>query len=203
MGRTEHEWIEQRSRFSAPTSSNTRSNTTLRLQWKQPSPCERNYSSRKENRQVAAITDVVIGSYDVAIEIIGRDPEKWQPRTRETADHSFPYCVAVSLRDGAVTRRSFDKKRFADSALASLMQKIRVVQQPEFMGRYPQAMPTRVTVRTRSDKEYVKQVVIRLVVLAIRCPTTKWRRNSSDLQQDNRITHGQTGDRPGMAIRPG
>ena len=107
---------------------------------------------------VAAITDVVIGSYDVAIEIIGRNPEKWHPRTRETADHSFPYCVAVSLMDGAVTRRSFDKKRLADSALASLMQKIRVVQQPEFMGRYPQAMPTRVTVRTRSDKEYVKQV---------------------------------------------
>jgi len=107
---------------------------------------------------VAAIVDVEIGSYDVAIEIIGRDPEKWHPLTRETADHSFPYCVAVSLMDGAVTRRSFDKKRLADSALSSLMQKIRVVQQPEFIGRYPQAMPTRITVRTRSGKEYVKQV---------------------------------------------
>jgi 2-methylcitrate dehydratase len=107
---------------------------------------------------VVAITDVEIGSYDVAIEIIGRDPEKWHPRTRETADHSFPFCVAVSLMDGAVTHRSFDKKRFADSALSSLMEKIRVVQQPEFMGRYPHAMPTRVTVRTRSGKEYVRQV---------------------------------------------
>lgn len=105
-----------------------------------------------------AIADVEIGSYDVAIEIIGRDPEKWHPQTRETADHSFPYCVAVSLMDGAVTRRSFDKKRLTDSTLSSLMQKIRVVQQPEFTGRYPQAMPTRVTVRTQSGKEYVKQV---------------------------------------------
>ncbi|HMW86880.1 MAG TPA: MmgE/PrpD family protein, partial [Nitrospira sp.] len=43
------------------------------------------------------VADVEIGSYDVAIEIIGRDPEKWQPATRETADHSFPYCVAVAL----------------------------------------------------------------------------------------------------------
>jgi 2-methylcitrate dehydratase len=106
---------------------------------------------------LAAITDVEIGSYDVAIEIIGRDPEKWHPRTRETADHSFPYCVAVSLMDGAVTRRSFDKKRLADPALSSLMQKIRVVPQPEFMGRYPLAMPTRITLRTQSGKEYVKQ----------------------------------------------
>jgi 2-methylcitrate dehydratase len=107
---------------------------------------------------LAAVTDVEIGSYDVAIEIIGRDPEKWHPQTRETADHSFPYCVAVSLLDGALTRRSFDKKRLTDSALSSLIQKIRVIQQPEFMDRYPTAMPTRVTVRTRSGKEYVKQV---------------------------------------------
>lgn len=107
---------------------------------------------------LAAISDVEIGSYDVAIEIIGRDPEKWHPRTRETADHSFPYCVAVALLDGTVTRRSFEKQRLADSTLASLMHKVRIVQQPEFMGRYPHAMPTRITVRTQSGKEYVKQV---------------------------------------------
>jgi 2-methylcitrate dehydratase len=107
---------------------------------------------------LAAITDVEIGSYDVAIEIIGRDPEKWHPRTRETADHSFPYCVAVSLMDGAVTRRWFDKKRLSDPALASLIQKIRVAQQPEFMGRYPQAMPTRVTSCGPIRQGIVKQV---------------------------------------------
>jgi len=106
----------------------------------------------------AAITDIEIASYDVAIEIIGHDLEKWHPRTRETADHSFPYCVAVSLMDGAVTCRSFDKKRLADPTLSSLIHKIRVIQHPELMGRYPQAMPTRITVRTQSGKEYMKQV---------------------------------------------
>lgn len=104
------------------------------------------------------IAGIEIGSYSVAIEIIGRDPEKWSPSTRETADHSFPYCVAVALRDGAVTRRSFGKTRLADPALRELMQKIRVVEQPEFIGRYPQAMPTRLTVRTTSGKDYVRQV---------------------------------------------
>ena len=39
---------------------------------------------------IERLSDIEIGSYDVAIEIIGRDPEKWQPTTRETADHSFP-----------------------------------------------------------------------------------------------------------------
>jgi 2-methylcitrate dehydratase len=106
----------------------------------------------------AGITDVEIGSYDVAIEIIGRDPEKWRPHTRETADHSFPYCVAVALFDGKVTLRSFDAKRLTDPALHELMEKVRVVPQPEFVGRYPQAMPTRITVRTMAGKDYVKQV---------------------------------------------
>jgi 2-methylcitrate dehydratase len=114
---------------------------------------------KSEGREaVAGITDVEIGSYEVAIEIIGRDKEKWHPDTRETADHSFPYCVAVALMDGTVTLRSFDKKRLRDPALHDLMCKIRVVEQTDFIGRYPGAMPTRVTVRTRSGKDYVKQI---------------------------------------------
>src|SRR2546425_9736486 len=35
-------------------------------------------------------------------DIIGKDPEKWRPKTRETADHSLPYCTAVALADGDV-----------------------------------------------------------------------------------------------------
>ena len=107
---------------------------------------------------LAGITDVEIGSYDVAIEIIGRDPEKWHPQTRETADHSFPYCVAVTLLDGKVTLRSFEANRLADPVLHELLQKVRVVPQPEFVGRYPQAMTTRLTVRTKAGKDYVNQV---------------------------------------------
>ena len=107
---------------------------------------------------LVGIADVEIGSYDVAIEIIGRDPEKWRPRTRETADHSFPYCVAVALLDGMVTLRSFEGKRLTNPVLHELMQKVRVVPQPEFVGRYPEAMPTRITVRTKAGRDYVKQV---------------------------------------------
>ena len=106
----------------------------------------------------AVIADVVIGSYEVAIEIIGRDPEKWRPQTRETADHSFPYCVAVALLDGKVTLHSFEPKRIADEVLTQLMQKTRVVSVPEFNGRYPQAMPTRITVRTKVGNRYVRQI---------------------------------------------
>jgi 2-methylcitrate dehydratase len=109
-------------------------------------------------RAIDRVTDVEIGSYDVAIEIIGRDPEKWQPATRETADHSFPYCVAAALLDGHVTLQSFGVKRLQDPAVRNLMKKIRVVQQPEFVGCYPKTMPTRITVKTEAGRTYVRQV---------------------------------------------
>lgn len=108
-------------------------------------------------RGLTDIEMIEIGSYDVAIEIIGRDPEKWQPRTRETADHSFPYCVAVALLDGTVTLSSFDEERLHDPLVKALMQKIRVVRQPEFIEQYPGAMPTRLTVTSHSGKQYVRQ----------------------------------------------
>ncbi|MCP9469822.1 MAG: MmgE/PrpD family protein [Nitrospira sp.] len=107
---------------------------------------------------LAEIEDIEIGSYDVAIEIIGRDPEKWRPATRETADHSFPYCVAVALLDGKVTLRSFTSKRLSDPAVHELMQKVRVVPVPELAGLYPHAMPTRITVKTNGGKFYCRQV---------------------------------------------
>ncbi len=105
----------------------------------------------------SGITDIEVGSYDVAIEIIGRDPEKWRPDTRETADHSFPYCVAVALMDGTVTLDSFDEKRLQDPLLRELMQNVRVVPDRTFVGRYPHAMPSRITVRTKAGHIYMKE----------------------------------------------
>lgn len=111
---------------------------------------------------VANIAEIEIGSYDVAIEIIGRDPEKWRPTTRETADHSFPYCVAVALLDGKVNLHSFSPKRLHDPGLHELMQKVRVVREPAFIDQYPHTMPTRLRVTLTSGKEYVKQVDVPL-----------------------------------------
>ncbi len=49
---------------------------------------------------------VYIDTFETAYEIISRDPEKWDPKTRETADHSLQYIVTAALLDGEVTRRA-------------------------------------------------------------------------------------------------
>ena len=58
---------------------------------------------------------------------LGDHAEKWDPETRETADHSIPYLVAVALVDGAVTIDSFTHDRVRDPALRPLMDKLEVV----------------------------------------------------------------------------
>src|SRR6266508_2221915 len=48
------------------------------------------------------------GAYDHLVKI-RQDP--WNPVSRETADHSFPYIVATAVLDGYVRTESFDRRR--------------------------------------------------------------------------------------------
>src|SRR4029079_17211956 len=54
------------------------------------------------SRQIAAadIQAVTVSTYRFAWNVIGREPEKWRPTTRESADHSMPYIVAAAPING-------------------------------------------------------------------------------------------------------
>src|SRR6516225_6102470 len=81
---------------------------------------------RSEVGDMRLVGAIDIHSFDAAVEIIGKDPEKWRPKTRETADHSLPYCAAVALMDGTVTRAQFDTKRLTDEDLLALVAKVKL-----------------------------------------------------------------------------
>src|SRR5262249_47274000 len=81
---------------------------------------------RNEIGDLNKVTAIDIHTFDAAVDIIGKDPEKWHPKTRETADHSLPYCTAVALADGAVTDAQFETERFTDPALLALVAKIKI-----------------------------------------------------------------------------
>jgi 2-methylcitrate dehydratase len=66
---------------------------------------------------------------------------KWNPTTRETADHSLPYLVAVALVDGAITPESFSDERIADPRLRLLMRRISVVEDPELTRTHAGELP--------------------------------------------------------------
>src|SRR3990167_6778122 len=69
----------------------------------------------KEGLKLEQIQDIIIYTHGASYQIIGSEPEKWRPTSKETADHSLPYCTAIALRDGNVTDESFHKKNYRDS----------------------------------------------------------------------------------------
>ena len=75
----------------------------------------------------------------------GSEPEKWSPKTRETADHSLPYVTARAMFDGDITNESFTPQKFSDPAILSFMQKIKVAEDPVLTARGGGAVPTRIT----------------------------------------------------------
>jgi 2-methylcitrate dehydratase len=110
--------------------------------------------SKVDVEQIEAI-DVRI--YAMAHSEIGSEPAKWDPRTRETADHSLPYMLAVALTDGRVGPASFEPERYLDPTLRPLMSRIRVVPHDEFTRRFPQALVSEIEIRTRAGDRLIER----------------------------------------------
>jgi 2-methylcitrate dehydratase len=104
------------------------------------------------------IKSVLIQSHAAAVDIIGSEPEKWRPQSRETADHSLPYITAVALADGEVTARQFTPRRFKDRKLLALVRRVEVRRDKELSALYPQAVANRVTLRLRDGRELTERV---------------------------------------------
>lgn len=105
-----------------------------------------------------SIERVEIASFDAAVDIIGKDPEKWRPQSRETADHSLPYCVAVALLDGRVTMHSFDDVHLHDRRVQDLLGRISLVRDAELTAGYPAGIPNRLTITLADGRTLQEQV---------------------------------------------
>lgn len=113
---------------------------------------------RPEVGDIRNVRAVDVHTFNAAVDIIGKDPEKWQPKTRETADHSLPYCTAAALMDGDVTEATFEADRLADPALLDLVAKVKLHRDPVLNERYPRGIPNRLTVTMADGRKLVKEV---------------------------------------------
>ncbi len=101
---------------------------------------------------------------EIKVEVIARaadilgDPHKYRPTSRETADHSLPYSLAVGLVDGKVTPLQFEDERVRDPKLIPVMDKIKVVPNTEFEAMFPKFQPSRVTITLADGTKHVQQV---------------------------------------------
>ncbi len=104
------------------------------------------------------VKKVTVEVYKKAKERVGTGEHRWNPDSRETADHSIPYVVAATLMDGTVTPRSFNDAHLWNPELRALIHKIEVVENDEFTRAYvklPVEHHTRVTVETGSGERLI------------------------------------------------
>lgn len=113
---------------------------------------------RDKIRSAEEIAEVQIETVSTAIRLMAGDPDKWEPATRETADHSMPYTVAVALVHGSVAAHHFEDKYLHDPAIRALTRRVKAVASEEADRRMPEAMLCKLTLVTRAGSSYTAVV---------------------------------------------
>ena len=103
------------------------------------------------------IEAIAIDTYWVAERYVDRGNALWHPGTRETADHSIPYCVVAALLDGEITEATFSTKRIRDPRIAALLERTTMRENPAFTRAHPGEWPCRIELTLRGGKKRVAE----------------------------------------------
>jgi len=112
---------------------------------------------QKHHLHKSRIAEVQIRTVARAADILS-DPSKYNPQTRETADHSLPYCIAVSIVDGTVTPDSFSEKKIKNPEIRSFLKKIKVIADQDYEKTFPAFKKAGVTIRTSEGQKYALEL---------------------------------------------
>jgi 2-methylcitrate dehydratase len=66
-----------------------------------------------------------------AIKIMADSPDKWQPQTHETADHSIPYAVSLVLMYGRIEPEYYEDPYLHDQRLLDLVNRVKCMPSDE------------------------------------------------------------------------
>jgi 2-methylcitrate dehydratase len=110
--------------------------------------------SQVPTEDIAAIR---VRSYRSAVRSAATDPQKWDPQTRETADHSIPFLVATALQDGAVTPASFMTERIQSPALRQLMAKMTIEEDAGFTQAFPKELNCWMEITSKSGQRFMAE----------------------------------------------
>jgi 2-methylcitrate dehydratase len=89
---------------------------------------------------------VLVETHEAGYSILGKDREKWRPKTKETADHSLPYIVGMALLHGKVDNSTYSDRALKDKQNLAFVSKVEVAEDPSLTQMYPdRGMPNRVT----------------------------------------------------------
>jgi 2-methylcitrate dehydratase len=103
------------------------------------------------------VEKVQIRSLARAADILS-DPSKYDPRSKETADHSLPYVIAAAIADRQVTPVQFEMKKIMDPTIRAQLKKVEVVADPEIEKVFPALQRVIVNLTTTDGRTLTKQL---------------------------------------------
>jgi 2-methylcitrate dehydratase len=107
------------------------------------------------------LTSEQIESIDIytlkrAAEILA-DEKKYVIDSRETADHSLPYCVAAAVANRRLTPAEFSPASLSDPAILQLVPKVHAKLEPSFESRFPAEQPCRVSIQLTNGEVFAQE----------------------------------------------
>lgn len=107
----------------------------------------------KNNLNYHDIDEVIITTIARACDILF-DSHKYRPESRETADHSLPYCIAAAIVDKKITTNSFSDEKMKDPHIWEVIDKIKGEASLEFEKMFPAKQPSKAVIRTKDGREF-------------------------------------------------
>lgn len=99
------------------------------------------------------IEAIAIDTYWIAERYTDRRNALWRPATRETADHSIPYCVIAALIDGGITEASFEESRVHDRHIGRLLERTTMRENAAYTKAHPDEWSCRIELTARDGKK--------------------------------------------------
>jgi 2-methylcitrate dehydratase len=100
------------------------------------------------------VESIEVDVFDVAYHIIGggEEGEKFTIRTKEEADHSLPYLLAVAALDGQVMPEQFLPDRVGREDVQTLLRRVVVRREADLSRRFPDEHACRVRIRLTNGR---------------------------------------------------
>jgi len=86
------------------------------------------------------------------------DPSKYDPHTKETADHSLPYVIAAAIAERQVTPLQFTMEKIMHPVIREQLKKIVVTADPEIEEVFPALQRVIVRIHTIDGREFMQQL---------------------------------------------
>jgi len=107
--------------------------------------------------QPEQVEKVHIRSLARAADILA-DASKYDPHSKETADHSLPYVIAAALVDRQVTPLQFTREKINDARVRAQLKKVEVVADAEIEKAFPALQRAIVTITTTDGRGLTRQL---------------------------------------------